>query len=157
MRYARAKRALLLLTALAACGGASDTPSVTVKSATPEELVTSDDALDDVTITVDYDDGDGDLGEGIAEVHDCRADGIVTELLLPAIASDKREGSHISGTLELHVNDVGLATLGTQPALCAELGVPSLDASQTVFCVVLVDKAGHEADGDCTAPITLYE
>lgn len=148
---------LLLITALAACGGASDTPDVTVKAVTPEELVTSDDALDDVTITVDFDDGDGDLGLGIAEIHDCRSDGTITELPLPAIASEKREGDHISGTLELHVNDVGLIALGTQPALCQDLGVASLDASQTVFCVVLVDQKGHKADGDCTAPITLYE
>jgi hypothetical protein len=148
---------LLLLTALAACGGASDTPSVTVKSTTPDELVTHDDALDDVTITVDFDDGDGDLGQGTAAITDCRAEGIVTELLLPAIASDKREGDHISGTLELHVNDVGLIDLGTQPQICKDLGVASLDANQTVFCVVLVDKAGHRADGDCTSAITLDE
>jgi len=150
-------RKLLLVTALAACGDVSDAPSATVKTATPDELVTSDDALDDVTITVDFDDGDGDLGLGFAEVHDCRADGIVTELVLPAIAPESRIGEHISGTLELHVNDVGAITLGTQPALCADLGVKSLAADQTVFCVVLVDQKGHRGDGDCTKPITLFE
>jgi len=151
-------RKLLLITALAACGGgASDTPSATVVSATPEELVTSDDALDDVTITVDYDDGDGDLGLGLAEVHDCRAAGLVTELVLPAIASDGRVGDHITGTLELHVNDVGTIAPGTQPEVCAELGVESLAADQTVFCVVLVDQKGHRGDGDCTTALTLFE
>ena len=150
-------RKLLLITALAACGGASETPSATVVSATPEELVTSDDALDDVTITVDYDDGDGDLGTGFAEVHDCRAAGIVTELVLPAIASDGRIGDHITGTLELHVNDVGTIALGTQPEVCADLGVESLAADTTVFCVVLVDQKGHRGDGDCTNAITLFE
>ncbi len=150
-------RTLLLLTALAACGGASDSPNVTVKSATPEELVTSDDVLDDVTITVDFDDGDGDLGTGRAEVHDCRADGIITELVLPAIAPENRVGDHISGTLELHVNDVGAIALGAQPALCEEQGVASLTADQTVFCVVLVDVKGHRGDADCTNAITLYE
>lgn len=150
-------RTLLLVITLAACSDVSDSPSVTVKSATPEELVTSNDALDDVTITVDFDDGDGDLGLGLAEVHDCRADGIVTELVLPAIASEDRIGDHITGTLELHVNDVGAIALGTQPAVCADLGIASLAADQTVFCVVLVDQKGHRGDGDCTQPITLFE
>jgi hypothetical protein len=148
---------ILLLGLLVACGGASENPNVTVKSATPDELVVSDDLLDDVTITVDYDDGDGDLGEGIAEVHDCRADGIITPLVIPAIASDGRVGDHITGTLELHVNDVGMIAIGTQPALCADHGVASLEANQTVFCVVLKDVKGHSGDTDCTGVITLHE
>lgn len=148
---------LLFLAALAACGEVSDTPSVTVKSATPDQLVVTDDALDDVTITIAYEDGDGDLGTGVAEVHDCRADGVVTEVVLPAIASEDRIGDHITGTLELHVNDVGTIALGTQPALCADLGVPSLSADQTVFCVQLVDAAGNRGDGDCTSTIALFE
>ena len=89
--------------ALAACGtDAGPEPNVTVKSATPDELVVSNDLLDDVTITVEYDDGDGDLGEGLALVHDCRGDGLVTELVLPAIAPDDvvADGTHITGTLE---------------------------------------------------------
>ena len=150
-------RSLLLLTALAACGGASDSPNATVKGVTPEELVASDDALDDVTITVDFDDGDGDLGTGTAEVHDCRGDGLITKLPLPEIAPEGRVGDHISGTLELHVNDVGYIAPDTQPAVCSELGVASLSASETVFCVVLVDVAGHRGDGDCTTTIVLNE
>ena len=149
-------RALLLLV-LVACGGPSDTPSVTVKSATPEELVISDDALDDVTITVDYDDGDGDLGTGIAEVHDCRADGIVTELPIPAIAPAERIGDPIAGTLALHVTDVGMIAIGPQPAVCSEQGVPELAVDQAVFCIVLVDAKGHRGDPDCTSTLTLFE
>ena len=93
------RHAMLVTLLLAACSDVSDTPSVTVKAATPDELVTSDDALDDVTITVDFDDGDGDLGLGFAEVYDCRADGIITELVLPAIAPESHAGDHITGTL----------------------------------------------------------
>ena len=151
MRYS------LLICFLVACGGPSDSPSASVKSATPDQLVTSDDLLDDVTITVDFDDGDGDLGTGFANVYDCRADGIVTELVLPAIAPEGRVGDHISGTLELHVNDVGMLALGTQPAICADQGVESLAMDQTVFCVELVDVKGHKGDPDCTSVITLYE
>ncbi len=148
-------RTLLLVSCLlVACGDdPGNSPDATVKSVTPDEIVASDDALDDVTITVDYDDGDGDLGGGIAEVHDCRADGIVTELPIPQLAP--KPGDHITGTLELHVNDVGTIALATQPATCSDLGVASLDATQTVFCVVLVDAAGHRGGGDCTTAITV--
>jgi hypothetical protein len=148
-------RATILLF-LVACGDSGPTPSVSVQAATPDRLVTSNDALDDVTITVEYDDGDGDLGAGLAEVHDCRAESIVTELLIPAIAPPERIGDHITGTLDLHVNDVGAIALGTQPPLCLELGVRALDADQTVFCVVLVDAAGNRSSGDCTDTITLF-
>ena len=150
-------RTLLLLTALAACGGASDSPNASVKGVTPEELVASDDALDDVTITVDFDDGDGDLGTGFAEVHDCRAPDLITTLPLPAIAPEGRVGDHISGTLELHVNDVGFIAPDVQPVLCKEQGVSSLSASETVFCVQLVDAKGNRGDADCTTTITLNE
>ena len=145
-----------LLLVVGACGAPGPTPSVHVKDATPDRLVVSNDALDDVTITVEYDDGDGDLGTGLAEIHDCRAASIVDELMIPAIAPPERIGDPISGTLELHVNDVGTVALGTQPPLCLELGVPPLDADQTVLCVVLVDAQGNRSGGDCTDLITLF-
>lgn len=141
---------------LGACGGDADPqPSATVTAATPEALAPDDDSRDDLTITVRYDDGDGDLGGGLAEIHDCRADGLVTELPIPEIAPDGLIGEHITGTLELHVNDVGAIVSTALPETCVDLGVPELAADQTIFCVVLVDAAGHRGDGDCTAPIAL--
>ncbi len=148
-------RLAALAIALAACGGSSSTPEVTIKTATPDSLAPADDTRDDLTITVDYDDGDGDLGGGIAEVHDCRAEDLVTELPVPDIAPDAIVGDHITGTLELHVNDIGALTSETLPQACADLGVGDLDAGTTVFCVVLVDVQGHRSAGDCTAAITL--
>jgi hypothetical protein len=145
----------LLFSFLIACSGPSDTPSVSVKAVTPDQLVASDDALDDATITVDYEDGDGDIGQGTAEVHDCRADGVVITLPIPQIAA--KTGAHISGTLDLHVNDVGIIAQGTQPQVCADAGVASLDTNQTVFCVVLVDLKGHKGDADCTDAISMFE
>jgi hypothetical protein len=149
------KKLCLLCLALAACGDADPNPSATITAATPESLAPDDDSRDDLTITVRYDDGDGDLGDGIAEIHDCRADGLVTELPIPAIAPDAIVGEHITGTLELHVNDVGALGSTALPEVCAELGVAELASAETVFCVVLVDGAGNRGDGDCTAPIAL--
>jgi hypothetical protein len=89
---------------VSACGGSSGSPSAEVTAATPDSIAPADDTRDDLTITVRYDDGDGDLGTGIAEVHDCRGDDLVTALAIPAIAPSSIEGDErITGTLELHV------------------------------------------------------
>jgi len=144
---------MILGLGLAACSDSDPNPTATVMAVTPDTIAPDDDTRDDVTITLRYDDGDGDLGGGIAEVHDCRSDELVTTLAIPAIAPTG--GEHITGTLELHVNDVGASITSALPATCSDLGVAALADSQTVFCVVLVDVAGHRGTGDCTSAITL--
>jgi len=121
--------------------------------------VPSDNALDDLVITVEYDDGDGDLGGGVAQVYDCRAEGRRTDLSLPQIAPAVvvEEGRHITRTLELHVNGVGTITAAAPPMACRDLGIDGVGADAAVFCVVLVDAAGHEGDGDCTHENALAE
>jgi hypothetical protein len=148
--------ALLLVLPLAgAACGVDAAPSARVKTATPDRLVAADDALDDLLITVEYEDGDGDLGTGTAQVHDCRAEGLRTDLVIPVIAQEALIGEPISGTLELHVNDVGALAAATVPEICRDLGVDSVGAGAAVFCVTLVDAAGHEGDGDCTGEIAV--
>lgn len=148
---------LLAAALLAGCADDDPAPSVSVREATPDELRPDDDRLDDLTITVDYVDADGDLGGGVAEVHDCRGEGLVTALPIPAIAADAivDEMTRITGALVLHVNDVGAVTTAALPAACDELGAPAPAPEATVFCVVLVDAAGHRGVGDCTPTITL--
>lgn len=150
---------LLAFALLAACADEDPAPSVAVMAATPDELTPSDDTRDDLTITVEYDDADGDLGMGVAEVHDCRGDGLVTELSIPAIAPEMiiDEGHRITGTLALHVSDVGALAPGAPPEVCRELDVADLEARTSVFCVVLVDGAGHRGTGDCTGVIALAD
>jgi hypothetical protein len=149
-------RMLLLAVLVVGCGSDDPAPTVTVMAATPESLAPDDDARDDLTITVRYSDADGDLGEGIVEVHDCRAADLITELPIPAIAPDGFAGEKaITGTLEIHVNDVGLVTSAALPETCTDLGVAELGADEAVFCVILVDAAGNAGPGDCTLPILL--
>jgi hypothetical protein len=148
-------RRLLLVSLLAACASDDPAPVVHVVSATPDQLDPANDLADDVRIVVEYDDADGDLGEGIANIHDCRSATLLTELPIPAIAGEAMLGSPISGSLDLYVTDVGGGAAGTLPATCSELGVDALAAGETVFCVVLVDAAGHAGPGDCTPPLTL--
>jgi hypothetical protein len=149
------RRCLVLLLLAAACGTDDPAPTARVVSFTPEELVPSSDLSDDLHILVEYDDADGDLGDGIAQIHDCRGDALLTELAIPAIAPDDVVGSPIHGSLDLYVNDIGAATSSALPAACEELGVSTPGADETVFCVVLVDAAGHAGAGDCTSPIAL--
>ena len=149
-------KATLLLLLLGACSGDS-APSASVTAATPDQITPSIDELDDLTITIAYDDGDGDLGGGIAEIHDCRATGLVTELPIPDIAPPDVVGERIEGTLSLLVTDIGAIAPGTQPDLCQELGVDPLGPNEAVFCVVLVDAAEHAGGGDCTQAVTLLE
>ena len=148
---------MLAITLLAGCTDDDPAPTATVREATPDTLRPDDDRLDDLTITVDYVDADGDLGEGTAEVHDCRGEGLVTSLPLPAIADDAivDEMTRIAGSLVLHVNDVGAVAEAALPATCEELGAPAPAPDATVFCVVLVDAAGNRGSGDCTPTITL--
>jgi len=139
------------------CSGADPAPSARVEAATPDSLTPADDSLDDLTITVAYDDGDGDLGGGTASIYDCRADDLVTTLELPLIAPDGviKNKDEITGTIDLHVNDIGDVASTALASKCSELGVAPLSAGQTVFCVELTDAAGHTGHGDCTAAITI--
>jgi hypothetical protein len=130
---------------LAACTG--DEPTVEIVSATPEALLTEDDANDDLTLVVRYEDPNGDLGGGVARVHDCRSESVMTELALPAIANEDGVQTEISmsGELQLVLADVGAIPEATLPEACDFGGV-----GPGAFCVVLVDAAGNESDPACT-------
>jgi hypothetical protein len=148
---------LMVLLVVAACGSAAPEPAAAIEAYTPESLDPNDDRLDDLTITISYDDGDGDLGGGVATITDCRAADIATVLELPPIASPEgvEAGVHITGTLDLVVADVDdLTPTGTPPA-CAELGAPALAAGEVAFCVVLTDAGGVSGPGDCTTAIPI--
>ncbi len=158
-RDARAWVATLVVVAAAGCGDElAVEPAAVVVAAMPEALDPSDDARDDLSIVVAYEDGDADLGGGLAYVHDCRSAAVVTALPLAPIASDEAlaEGVPIRGTLELWVNDVGDVALdAAAPEACAALGVDAPAAGAATFCVVLEDAAGHQGPGDCTAAIAI--
>jgi hypothetical protein len=148
--------AVALSVPAAGCGGDGSAPTVEVLSATPLEIDPARDEADDLTLRVAYADPDGDLGRGVAEVHDCRAEGLLTRLELPGIASNEAvdEGVAIEGELTLVVADIGAAEAAPDPPeICRELGVGAPQGSAQAFCVVLVDEAGNTGAGDCTEPI----
>jgi len=146
------KLAILLAAAAAGCSD-DPAPGVAIESVRPAELVPSDDANNDLTLVLRYDDSDGDIGGGTIEIYDCRTAAAMTALPIPEIAPAR--GQHTTGTLELHVNDIGDLASGELPAACKGLGVRPLAADTAVFCVILVDTAGHRGGGDCTQPIDI--
>jgi hypothetical protein len=145
------KRFALALALASGCAG-GEAPSVEVVSASPDALVTADDALDDLTIVVRYQDPTGDLGGGVALVHDCRSASVVTSLEIPTIANPAgvQEGIAISGELELVVTDVG-----TQPSAGVSEVCDTAGAQAGAFCVVLVDAAGNESEPGCTQVLAI--
>lgn len=155
-RRAAAALVLALALPLPACGAGGEEPTVSVMSASPLELDPARDDADDLTVRVAYTDPDGDLGGGVARIHDCRAEGLVFEVPLPTIASQEAvdQGVSIEGELALVVTDVGAAeALPEPPAACRELGVGAPSGGAQALCVVLVDAAGHASEGDCTDAI----
>jgi len=143
----------------AACGGDDDpAPFASITEFSPESLDPTDDAADDLTILLEYRDADGDLGDGIAEVHDCRAEDLVATFDLPAIASEEavEDGVPIEGMLSIVVADVGdIPTDSRPPRACEDLGIDSVASGESVFCVVLIDAAGNAGTGDCTGTVTI--
>jgi len=143
--------------ALAGCGS-DDAPTAEVLSASPMELDPASDDADDLTLRVAYTDANGDLGGGVAEIHDCRIEGLVTRLTLPAIASAEgvADGVFIEGELTLVIPDVGAGAANAQPAAaCSDLGVGAPAGDAQSLCVILIDAAGNAGPGDCTDPIRI--
>jgi hypothetical protein len=132
---------------LSGCGD-DGAPTVEIVDASPTQLDPSNDTQDDLTIVVRYVDEDGDLGGGVAEVHDCRAAGVVSRLSLPEIASAEavEEAVQIEGQLSLVVSDVGEVAPGALPEACE---------AANAFCVVLVDSAGNASEAACTSAISI--
>jgi hypothetical protein len=140
----------LLLLLLAGCTAAQ--VEVSVLGASPQAIdTTQPDA--DLTIRVHYRDPDGDLGNGSAEIQDCRAASLVTKLALPAIATDQavKDGVAIEGELDLVVAGVTRVTPDTR-AVCNGQ-VPAAD--RAVFCVTLIDHSGHRSAPACTQAISI--
>lgn len=144
-------KVLAVLLCLGACGGGEE-PTVEIVSSAPAALVTSDDTRDDLTLRVRYEDPTGDLGGGIARIHDCRSANVVTELTIPAIANKAGvdEQIAISGELELVVTDIGASPSGGPSEVCTSAG-----GEPGAFCVVLVDAAGNESDAACTETLAI--
>jgi hypothetical protein len=143
----------------AACGADSSADvalHIELVSYSPDQLLISDDANDDLALVVRYEDDGADLGGGKGEVQDCRNGALLTILELPAIASEQASDADatITGELTLHVDDIGAASATTAlPAMCSN--AEKAGAAEAVFCLRLVDRAGHVSNVVCTGAIAV--
>jgi hypothetical protein len=144
-----------------ACGSDAE-PSgelrIELVSYSPDQLLASDDAKDDLALVVHYDDPDADLGGGTAEVQDCRAAALASVLDLPAIASEAAIAAKapISGELTLHVEDIGaISEAAALPELCTKGKASTPGEGEAVFCLRLVDTGGHVSNVVCTGAIAV--
>jgi hypothetical protein len=145
-----ARSILIAALSVAAAGCATEAPTAEIVEVTPDAVVAAEDAKDDLTIVVRYEDPNGDLGGGTARVHDCRSAGVVSVLDIPAIANEEGVAAEIAieGEIDLLVPDVGGSPLPGRSTVCEEAA-----AAPGAFCVVLVDAAGNESDAACTEVI----
>ena len=160
----RVTTAWLAALALVACGDDAEQVdrglSAEIVEVSTEMLDPSDDARDDVTLTVSYRDGNGDLGGGLAEVHDCRAAGLVTTLPIPEIANEQAvaDAVPIFGDLALTVQNVGLVVPDPDlPGVCEQGGAPAASESSVTFCVQLTDALGEQSAPACTEAIQIAQ
>jgi hypothetical protein len=154
--FAAAALALMTTAGGVGCGDEDPAPVVAIVSVTPDTLDLS--GATELTIVVEYRDADGDLGGGLVEIHDCRADDLVTVGDIPEIASEEAVAARvpIEGTLRLVVSDIGdVAVDDEAPSVCADLGVPAPVPGEAIFCVHLTDSSGNTGPGDCTPPVTI--
>ena len=149
------RRLSIALCAVSACGG-DPVPQVEILEATPASIVTSVDSANDVTLRVRYFDENADIGEGLAEIHDCRVDGLVTTLALPPIANEEAvvEDVTIEGELSLLVSDISDVS---GPPGCAAFGAPPPAAGKLSLCVVLVDLAQNRSAADCSPTLRIEQ
>lgn len=118
----------------------SDIPSISLGS-----MPTSYNQFDDVTLFVNYQDGDGDIGFANADsavvfVTDNRDD-ILFTFHVPPLTPDGTEVT-IQGTLEVVVENVVLLN-------------SSATAETTTFTVQLIDRSGHWSNEVTTPQLTI--
>jgi hypothetical protein len=149
---------VLISTACGSDAAVSGELRIDLVSYSPDQLTATDDARDDLALVVHYDDPDADLGGGTAEVQDCRGAALASVLDLPAIASEAAIAAKapIRGELTLHVEDIGAIGEGTAlPELCREGKARAPRAGEALFCLRLVDMAGHVSNVVCTGAIAV--
>lgn len=135
---------------------ADPAPRAEIRDVSPRRIDPRDPAGDDVTLTLRYEDADGDLGGGEARVQDCRAADLASRFPIPVLAQPGAvaAGVRISGELRLRVAGIAEIAGGSPEAPPACAGAAQ-GAGEVVLCVTLRDLAGHEGPPACAPPIAL--
>lgn len=119
------------------------TPSIEVTAISPGSV---QEFTQPVTVTINYKDGDGDLGENSSGVKNCFVTdnriGIISSFRIQQLGPD---GSNIPITGSLNIDLGGQGITNT-----------SLSSQNVSFSVYVVDRAGHVSNTATTAAITIH-
>lgn len=117
------------------------TPAIEFVGISP---TTANEYTDSVTVTIKYNDGDGDLGENTTGVKNCfvrdNRIGITYEYRIRQLAPDD-SAIPIEGTLNIELGGQGITDNSTQQSV-----------SYTIY---LKDRAGHQSNSVTTSAITI--
>lgn len=121
----------------------SNAPSIEFISISPTSAAAYE---DDVTITINYRDNDGDLGENDADVKNCfvtdSRNGVTYEFRIQQLAPDNSSIT-IDGNLDIRLDGLGLSDGATSESV--------------TFDVYVIDRAMNQSNTITTTAITVSE
>jgi len=121
----------------------SDTPIIVFKNISP---TTVQEYSDDISITISYSDGNGDLGENNPDIHNLfvedNRNGIVYQFRIPHLAPDNNSIA-IEGDFNITINGSGITDESS--------------IQQVNYAIYVTDRAGNKSNTITTSTITIQQ
>ena len=121
----------------------SDTPIIEFKNISP---TTVQEYSDDISITISYSDGNGDLGENNPDIHNLfvedNRNGIVYQFRIPHLAPDNNSIA-IEGDFNITINGSGITDESS--------------IQQVNYAIYVTDRAGNKSNTITTSTITIQQ
>ena len=121
----------------------SDTPIIEFKNISP---TTVQEYSDDISITISYSDGNGDLGENNPDIHNLfvedNRNGIVYQFRIPHLAPDNNSIA-IEGDFNITINGSGITDESS--------------SQQLNYAIYVTDRAGNKSNTITTSFITIHQ
>ena len=121
----------------------SDTPIIEFKNISP---TTVQEYSDDISITISYSDGNGDLGENNPDIHNLfvedNRNGIVYQFRIPHLAPDNNSIA-IEGNFNITINGSGITNESS--------------SQQVNYSIYVTDRAGNKSNTITTSTITIQQ
>ena len=137
---------ILILTLFFSCKKAEDittSPNIDFQEISPSMV---QEYIDDINITISYNDSDGDLGENNSDIYNLfvldNRNGIEYKFRIPQLSPNISEIS-ITGKFNIKINGTGITNEST--------------TQQVDYTIYVVDRAGNSSNSITTPSITIYK
>ena len=137
---------ILILTLFFSCKKDEDftaNPHIDFQEITPSMV---QEYIDDINITISYNDSDGDLGENNADIYNLfvldNRNGIEYKFRIPQLSPTSSEIS-ITGKFNIKINGTGITNEST--------------TQQVYYTIYVIDRAGNSSNSITTPSITIYK